>query len=310
MVDATAGTPHRSSLWCSRLAVFAAVMIAVAVLLHRFFGLPTAVAMNVVAAGFALAALALVLGLGGIIGIWRTGRPGAARIGFGMVLALMILSVPFSVGLLARSYPLLNDVTTDTANPPEFRTLATARSGRANPAKYPGSGFAAVQTESYPDLKPLDVNRPPAETFDLVLEVLKKLQLTIVAEEEPTEENAIGRAEAVDRTLILGFYDDVAVRVTPIGDPDAPQSRIDLRSASRYGRSDFGANAQRMRDMMREIVARLEATVPALGDAPAAGAKKLKPEKNADREKAGGRTSRDDARSNTRRAPERRVPPP
>jgi uncharacterized protein (DUF1499 family) len=310
MYDATADTPHTSSLWCSRLAVFALVLIAAALLLHRFFGLPTAVMMNAVAAGFVLAALAFALGLIGAIRIWRTARPGAARIGFGMVLALALLAVPVSAGFMAREYPLINDVTTDTAEPPPFRTLAPLRTGMANPATYPGAAFAALQRDAYPDLKPLDVNRSPVETFDLVVDVLKRMEMSVVAEEAPDETNTVGRAEAVDRTLILGFYDDIAVRVTPAGDPAEPTARIDLRSASRYGRSDFGANAQRLRDMMREIVVRLEATVPAAGEVPTANNKKLKPGKTADREKAGGRTSRDDARTNTRRAPERKAPPP
>ncbi len=310
MSDAAAETPQRPSLWCSRLAVFALVLIAVVALLHRFLGLPTAVALNAVAAGFVLAALALALGLIGTIGVWRTGRPGAARIALGMALSLALLAVPFSVGLMARSYPMLNDVTTDPADPPAYRALAGVRTGMANPATYPGAKFAALQASAYPDMKPMDVNRPPAETFDLVVDVLKRLQMTIVAEEPPTDDDPAGRAEAFDRTLFLGFYDDISVRVTPIGDPADLQSRIDLRSSSRYGRSDFGANAQRLRDVMREIVARLEATVPAPGEAPVAESKKLKPGKTADREKAGGRTSRDDARRDTRRAPERRAPPP
>lgn len=310
MSDATADTPQRSSLWCSRLAVFALVLIAVVTVLHRFLGLPTAVAMNTVAAAFVLAVLSLVLGLVGAVGVWRSGRPGAARIALGVTLSLALLAVPFSVGMLARSHPLLNDVTTDPADPPAYRTLAATRTGMANPAAYPGAAFAALQKTAYPDLEPLDVNRPPAEVFDLVIEVLKRLQMSIVSEEPPTDDNPAGRAEAVDRTLILGFYDDIAVRVTAVGDPEEPSSRIDLRSSSRYGRSDFGANAQRLRDMMREIVARLEATVPAAGDMPIANTKKLKPGKNADREKAGGRTTRDAARKDTRRAPERRAPPP
>lgn len=310
MSDAAAETPQKPSLWCSRLAVFALVLIAVVAVLHRFLGLPTAVALNAVAAGFILAALALALGLIGTIGVWRTGGPGAARIALGVTLSLALLAVPFSVGLMARSYPMLNDVTTDPADPPAFRALASVRTGMANPAAYPGAKFAALQASAYPDMKPMDVNRPPAETFDLVVDVLKRLQMTIVAEEPPTDEAPAGRAEAVDRTLFLGFYDDISVRVTPIGDPADPASRIDLRSSSRYGRSDFGANAQRLREVMREIVARLEATVPALDEAPVAEGKKLKPGKNADREKAGGRTSRDDARRDTRRAQERRAPPP
>lgn len=310
MSDRMADAPGGASLWCSRLAVFALVLIAAALLLHRFFGLPTAVTLNLTGASFLLAAIAVALGAIAAIGVWRSGRPGGARILLGMSLGLALLAVPVTLALAARNFPLINDVTTDTADPPPFRVLAPLRAGIANPATYPGPVFATRQEKAYPDLTPIDVNRPPAEVFDLVLDVFRKLQMAIVAEEAVTDDNPVGRAEAVDRTLILGFYDDIAVRVTPVGDPAEPDARIDLRSSSRYGESDFGANAQRLRNIMREIVARLEATVPAAGDVPVANKKTLKPGKTADREKAGSRKSRDDAPTNVRRAPERKAPPP
>jgi uncharacterized protein (DUF1499 family) len=310
MSDAFPGMPLRSSLWSPRLAVFALALVAVALLLHRFFGMPTPVLLNVVAAGLGLALLAVVLGALAAVGVWRTGRPGAARILLGMTLGLAMLAVPVSAGFLARSHPRLNDVTTDVDNPPAFVKLASLRTGMANPAAYPVAEFAERQRTAYPDLLPLDINRPPAETFDLVVDVLKAMQMTVVAEEAPSEENPAGSAEAVDRTLVLGFYDDVAIRVSPIGDSGEPNARVDLRSSSRYGRSDFGANAQRLRDIMREIVARLEATVPAPGEVPTAKKKNLKPGRNADREKAGGRRSQGDVRPDARRAPERRAPQP
>jgi uncharacterized protein (DUF1499 family) len=302
--------PQVASLWCSRFAVFALVLIATTLLLHRFFGLPTAVALNLVGAGILLAAVAVLLGVIAAIGVWRTGRSGAARVVLGMSLGLAILALPVTIVLAARSYPTINDLTTDVRDPPAFQALAPLRSGKANPAAYPGEAFAARQAAAYPDLVPLDVNRSAPEVFDLVIDALKRLQMSIVAEQEPTDENPIGRAEAVDRTLVLGFYDDIAVRVTPVGDVSDPRARIDLRSASRYGRSDFGANAQRLRSIMREIVARLEATVPAPGEMPNASKRALKPGQSADREKGGRRKSPDDGPPGTRRAQERRAPPP
>jgi len=68
-----------------------------------------------------------------------------------------------------------------------------------------------------------------------------------------------GQLEAVDRTLVLGFYDDVVVRVRSIRGGSA----VDIRSASRFGKSDFGVNAERVRALRTEIVARVEASVPA-----------------------------------------------
>ena len=279
--------PRGASLWSSRLALFALLLIAVALILHRFLGMPTAVAFNVLAVAVIIAALAILLGLYAMIGVWRRGLPGAARILLGVGLGLAILLVPALVVVAARGYPALNDVTTDRANPPAFVALAALRKGSANPAAYPGNKFSARQQEAYPDLEPMIVNRSVSETFDLVMVSLKRLNLEVVREEPPTDDVPVGKAEAVDRTLVLGFYDDVAVRVTG----DETSARIDLRSASRYGRSDFGQNAERLRLIMREIVGRLEATVPVAGtrSAEPSGKKSLKQKKNADREKGAGR---------------------
>ncbi|MDO8877189.1 MAG: DUF1499 domain-containing protein, partial [Pseudolabrys sp.] len=55
--------------------------------------------------------------------------------------------------------------------------------------------------------------------------------------------------ETTARTLLMGFRDDVVIRITAVGSG----TRIDLRSASRYGAHDFGANAARLRALLEEI---------------------------------------------------------
>ena len=62
---------------------------------------------------------------------------------------------------------------------------------------------------------------------------------------------ADGRLEASDTTRWFGFTDDIVVRVRP-----APNgSRIDVRSASRVGRSDLGVNARRIRAFLAALSA-------------------------------------------------------
>ncbi len=58
-----------------------------------------------------------------------------------------------------------------------------------------------------------------------------------------------GFIEAIARTPILGFRDDVVVRVRATSDG----TRIDVRSASRYGRHDLGTNAARVRSLIDDI---------------------------------------------------------
>ncbi|MCK4277136.1 MAG: DUF1499 domain-containing protein, partial [Phycisphaerae bacterium] len=112
---------------------------------------------------------------------------------------------------------------------------------------------------AYPDIKPIKIRRSSEEAFELATEAVRRLDMKVVHQEAPNPESGKpGILEAVDRTLILGFYDDVVIRV--IG--DANDARIDVRSASRYGTHDLGRNADRTRLILKEIITRLEAVVP------------------------------------------------
>ena len=73
-----------------------------------------------------------------------------------------------------------------------------------------------------------------------------------------------GIIEAVARTPILGFRDDVVVRVRPTVDG----ARIDVRSASRYGRNDLGTNAARVRNLIDDIDTVLATPQPQKKQAP------------------------------------------
>ena len=57
---------------------------------------------------------------------------------------------------------------------------------------------------------------------------------------------------AIIGALLFGFMDDIVIRITPAGSG----SRVDVRSESRVGRSDLGANAGRIREFLRQLAAR------------------------------------------------------
>jgi uncharacterized protein (DUF1499 family) len=278
------------SRWTSRLALFCLVLVIAAFFLHRVFGMPTPVAANVVLTALAGAAVAVLLGIVAGVRIWRDGGDGTARIAVGMFISLALLSGPLVLAALAREYPMLHDVTTDAGSPPPFDVLSLSRSKAENAATYPGAASAKLQAQSYPDLKPMMLNRSQSETFELVVDALKRQKLTIVREQEPNPETgAPGFIEAVDRTLVFGLYDDVAIRVTG----NETDARVDLRSASRFGSNDFGQNAERLRLIMKEIVARLEETVPtADGERPERVKRKIKSAKEADPKKPGQRRTK------------------
>lgn len=245
--------------WTGRIALFSLVLLVFGLVGHRFFGLTTPVLLSLLKVAFAGAIASIVLGIIASVLIWRQGGAGAARIVTAFVIGGGMLTWPLAYYPVMQRLPEINDVTTDTATPPEFIALAAVRAAPANGVAYRREPLAARQVAAYPDLVTLTVNRSCEETFDLVVDAVKRQKMEVVRETPPDDANGRrGSIEAVDRTLIVGFSDDISVRV--VGDDRS--ARVDFRSASRYGRHDFGRNAQRLRDLMREVVVRLESTIP------------------------------------------------
>lgn len=230
-----------------------------ALLLHRFAGLATPVALNLLAVALIGAALAALMSALSLFDIWRTGRRGAVAASATLVLAGIVSLWPAYLVGEAISSPKLTDVSTDSAEPPAFEGLAQARGYGANPLTYAAAELASVQQEAYPDIAPVIAPRPLAEAFAITREVVKKAGLEIAAEEAPGRAGSAGRIEATETTLVMGFVDDVSVRVTG----DERISRIDIRSQSRYGLHDLGRNALRVRALIKDLHASLDASAPA-----------------------------------------------
>lgn len=257
MSEAAAIFPTRFASWSRRLALFSAQLVVFGIVLHRLLSLPTPVALNLFAAAIALALVAALLALIAFVVIWRQGRSGAWSAAAGLIFSAMILAWPAVFVPVALTHPKIADVTTDPAVPPRFVALARDRAASANPLDYPGAETAELQRAGYPDIKPLVVPRSALETFELVADSVRRLKWKIAAESTPQGRGKPGYIEAVDRTTILGFYDDVVIRV----DGNEREARVDIRSTSRYGQHDLGRNAGRIRRFLQELDAQIEASV-------------------------------------------------
>lgn len=183
--------------------------------------------------GAAAALFALVLLI-----VPTTRRAGGARLVAALVIALATAWVPWNGYQTVMSLPFIHDISTDTVNPPQFVDVAPLRADAPNPVDYPGEEVAKQQREAYPDLRTLELATSKAETFAGALDAADKMGWEIVAA-NPNE----GRIEATATTLWFGFKDDIVIRI----EPTASGSRLDMRSKSRVGRSDVGANAARIR---------------------------------------------------------------
>jgi len=202
--------------------------------------------------GFRIFGIGLLVGLAallfGIVGVVRTrsstGRRGAGRAWTGLVLGAAAVAIPLPTVLPARNLPTINDITTDTQDPPAF---VAARRHEANATRERWGldpDFVPLIRKAYPDLKPMRLPDDPPDAIARAEAAARELDWKIV-----DVDAAAGRLEAYDVSAIFGFVDDVVVRVRPA----EGGSVVDVRSRSRDGKGDLGANAARIRAFRAEI---------------------------------------------------------
>ncbi|HMF20954.1 MAG TPA: DUF1499 domain-containing protein [Pseudolabrys sp.] len=235
------------AVWSSRLGLFAFAVAALSIVIVRSSLLEIVPALATFAAALVFAGLAILLAFAGFVVIWRQGRAGLGRALVGLFLGLALLAYPSYLGVRAMRLPAISDITTDTANPPRFDALARMRP--RDRIDYPGPATAALQRAAYPDIGPLELDVPVKVAYDAALALVTKRKWSISDARAPGPGRREGVIEAVARTPIMGFRDDVAIRVVPLGQG----TRIDMRSASRLGAHDLGANASRIRNMFEDI---------------------------------------------------------
>jgi hypothetical protein len=138
----------------------------------------------------------------------------------------------------AKSLPFLHQVSTDTVNLPAFDAIIALRGEKSNPLDYDREKLAPLQQAAYPELQTILSNLSAEQAFTKAVDTAINLGWEVVAKNTDK-----GTIEAVDTTLLWAFKDDVAIRVqvTDTG------SNIDLRSISRVGGTDLGANAERIK---------------------------------------------------------------
>jgi uncharacterized protein (DUF1499 family) len=231
------------------LTLVAGGLCALAVLLpgpaHRFELLPTNIALlsvrwgAIIALGAAaMALLAVLLTLGSSSrSRWRR------RARLALLINLAVAAWPLVFYYKLQTLPRIHDITTDTTNPPTFEAVLPLRRGAKNPADYV-SANAAQQRQGYPDIAPLQLPLAPSVAFDNAERAARAMGWQIAAAAPDKL-----RIEAIDTTPWFGFKDDIVVRITPQGSG----SVVDVRSLSRVGISDFGANAKRVRAYLQRV---------------------------------------------------------
>lgn len=175
----------------------------------------------------------------------------------GLIIAGVVFYVPYS--LQSRGAPPIHEITTDFENPPAFVDIVPLRkeTGAQNEPQYVAVfkrkfgerdfevDVMATQKETYGDIEPVRISGTHYEAvFAKALQGVEDMGWTLVSANPQ-----LGRIEAYDKTQWFGFVDDVVIRVEAV--PMAYE--IDIRSKSRVGIGDAGANAERVRKYLRKV---------------------------------------------------------
>ena len=185
--------------------------------------------------GVFVAAAVLVLGLAVLVFALRAGRKNAVLpIGIGLLASIVALATMGQQYRLTTTLPPINDITTDLDDPPAFGAVELR--GRALDYD-PDKGVA--QRRSYSHIATERSDLAPDDASRKALAVARELGWDVLADTDAGDERTL---EATATTFWFGFVDDVVVRIRP----DGGGSLVDVRSASRVGMSDLGANARRI----------------------------------------------------------------
>jgi len=221
------------------LGVASIALLAVSVWGFRAGGWPWPQAYDLAGWGAWTASTGILAALAGLVVWLRHRNGGAVAVLLGLILSLPVAGLGAAFEIAARTTPPINDISTDTEDPPVFWFTAT-------PSDYPAQN-AEPQRAAYPEVRPLDLPLPADDAFAAVLALVEARGWDVLAA-DPAE----SQIEAIATSRLFAFADEVAIRVTgtDIG------ARIDMRSRSRLGQIDRGANARRIEAFLTDLETR------------------------------------------------------
>ncbi len=230
---------------CSIYLVFLAGLAALlSVALHRFelVGFQVALPGLIISVFFGL--LAALSGIVGLLVAIRQ-RKSAMQALFGMLLGCTLAAPTILTFIAGSGLPRIHDISTDLENPPKFDAIRLQRDATDNDLdrRIP-EDLAQLQQAAYPDLEPLLLERSKTVAFKQVQQLVKARGWHIVAVSADQ-----GVVEATATTPIMAFKDDVVIRIQS----KEKFTQVDMRSVSRVGVSDLGANSSRIKLFLHDL---------------------------------------------------------
>lgn len=212
----------------------------------RYDAIPKLAGFASLLGGGLVAFLAVLLGFAALIAGRNRDLPSRSKVLIAVAFALPYVGFLASRPLVSGKAPAIHDITTDLANPPQFKELALRSDNLTGVGTT--ENWRRIHAAAYADLKPITITKPvPAVTADAV-RIAKEAGWQIVRIDPAT-----GHIEATASISYIRFHDDVVIRISQTADGKA--SRVDMRSVSRVGVSDLGVNARRIRAFLTALAA-------------------------------------------------------
>ncbi len=197
-----------------------------------------------------------VIGLVALITSFLKPRKGVLVAALALLLPVAGILYAGSIKKSAEGLPFIHDVSTDTVDPPMFtQAILSQRGDGTNPVNYVGKKdprgkelVSVLQASGYPDIK--------SQTFSANRDEVSKAARNVLvdfyghAEDDVAESASATLVQGTHTTFWFGFKDDVIIRVRDNGQGG---SVVDMRSLSRVGGSDIGANAARIRKLQAAL---------------------------------------------------------
>ena len=243
--------------WARRAALLSVAVLVVAMGAHWLQVLETPAFFWAMAVVAGLAVLALVLAAAGMPKVWYRSFHGGADLIVAVLFAVLVLAPLCAAAWWALSHPPLTDISTDLEDPPSFAAALHSRRAGMNPVMTPNEEWRSEQLAAYPNVS----GRRYAAPIESVREAVERtfdargwgiLGPYIVG---------TGIEFSVEATVyspVLALPSDVVVRLVEDGDA----TFVDMRSASRYGQTDFGENAARIEAFLKDLDVAVAAMTP------------------------------------------------
>ena len=162
---------------------------------------------------------------------------------FNIIINIVLVVYFFNNIIALKSNPVINDISTNYDDFIEFKMyknhnlftdehILLQKYGGFNK---PNSKIISFQV----------INKTLAEVFDVSQNIINEMGLKITYSN--LEEGLI---EAVDSSFWYGFKDDIIIRIEKL---ISDEIKVDVRSASRIGKSDFGINSMRIKDFYQRL---------------------------------------------------------